>query len=228
MAESRMRRAAQMLRDPWGLLVAAVGGGAAWAVGLPLVGAGAVGVGMLAAAAAVGALSGRGQDDEDEPDLRSGTDQHRLVTTLDGYLDNIRNLQRDRSSTLVADRAAEALTAGTSARAVSVRVAAAVDDLDDALQRAGQVARQMSSESRVTGPLARMSERRTRLLGNLSGAVDGVGELYTKLLELSATAGDAAGAAGIDPVAELSSSLDSIREAFAELDTDAGQARESL
>ncbi len=227
MAESRMRRAAQMLRDPWGLLVAAVGGGAAWAVGLPVLGAGAVGVGMLAAAAAVGALSGRGAED-DEPDLRSGTQQHRLVTTLDGYLDNIRNLQRDKSSTLVADRAAEAVTAGTSARAVSLRVAAAVDDLDDALNRAGQVARQMSSESRVTGPLARMSERRSRLLANLSGAVDGVGELYTKLLELSATADDAAAAAGIDPVAELSSSLDSIREAFAELDTDAGKARESL
>src|SRR6185312_948468 len=199
----RLRRAAQTLRDPWGWLVAVIGGGAAWAVGLPVVGAGAIGVGMLAAATAVGAVVG--SDDADEPELRPGTRQRQLVTTLDGYLDDLRALGRDRPDGLAAGRVDEAVAAASSARGVALRVAGA-----------------------VSGSLARMSRRRDELLAKLSGAVDGVGELYTKLLELSATTGTEPVDAVTDPVGELNTSLDAIRQAFAELDDDAGQARETL
>ena len=226
MAESRLRRAAQTLRDPWGWLVAVVGGGAAWAVGLPVVGAGAIGVGMLAAATAVGAVVG--SDDADEPELRTGTRQRQLVSNLDGYLDDLRALGRNRPDGLAAGRVDEAVAAATSARGVALRVAGAVDDLDEALGRADRVARQMTSKQAVSGSLARMSRRRDELLAKLSGAVDGVGELYTKLLELSATTGTEPVDAVTDPVGELNTSLDAIRQAFAELDDDAGQARESL
>jgi len=226
MAESRLRRAAQTLRDPWGWMVAVIGGGAAWAVGLPVVGAGAVGVGMLAAATAVAAVVG--SDASDEPELRSGTRQRQLVATLDGYLDDLRELGRNRPEGLAAGRVDEAVAAASSARGVALRVASAIDDLDQALGQADRVVRQMTSTHAVTGSLTRMSQRRNQLLAKLSGAVDGVGELYTKLLELSATTGTDPVDAVTDPVGELNSSLDAIRQAFAELDDDAGHARETL
>lgn len=67
--------------------------------------------------------------------------------------------------------------------------AASIDALDGALGQAGQVARQMSETHRVAGSVERMLARGQELLSKLTSAVDGVGELYTKLLELSATSG---------------------------------------
>jgi hypothetical protein len=226
-ARSRLRRAAQTLRDPWGWLIAAVGGGAAWAVGLPAAGVGLVGLTMLGAATAVGAFTGAA-DEPDAPELRAGTRQQRLVGNLDGYLDDLRELGRHRPDGLAADRVDDAIAAATSARTVAVRVAGAVDDLDQALDQAGRVADQMTSKRAVTDSLSRMTRRREELLGKLSGAVDGVGELYTKLLELSATTGTAQVDTAVDPVGELNSSLDAIRHAFAELDDDAGRAQQAL
>jgi hypothetical protein len=226
MAESRLRRAARTLRDPWGWLVAVIGGGAAWAVGLPIAGAGAIGVGMLAAATAVGAVVA--SDAPDEPELRPGTRQRHLVSTLDGYLEDLHELGRNRPEGLAAGRVDEAVAAATSARGVALRVAGAVDDLDQALGQADRVARQMTSTQAVSGSLTRMSQRRDQLLAKLSGAVDGVGELYTKLLELSATTGTEPVDIVTDPVGELNTSLDAIRQAFAELDDDAGHANEAL
>jgi hypothetical protein len=225
MAESRWRRALRTLRDPWSLLVAAVGGGSAWAVGLPVLGAGGVAVGVLGAAAVVGAVVAAGGAD-DVPALRSGTDQARQIATLDGYLADIRGLG-SKATGPVAERATEAVAAAGSAREVAVRVAAAVDDLDGAIGEAGKVAKTMTSKNRVAPSLQRMSDRRRKMLGQLSGAVDGVGELYTKLLELDASTDEPVDS-GMDPVAELTSSLDAVREAFAELDSQARHARDGL
>ena len=47
-------RALRSLRDPWSLVVAGIGAGSAWAVGLPVGAAGLVGAGMLGVAAVVG------------------------------------------------------------------------------------------------------------------------------------------------------------------------------
>ncbi|SDP12905.1 hypothetical protein SAMN04515671_3004 [Nakamurella panacisegetis] len=218
MAESRMRRAAQAMRDPWSLLATAVGVGAAWALAFPVVGIGAVGVGMLGVAAVVGA-GGAGRDDQ--PDPKDGTDQRRMVATLDSYRADLVRFRDGQVPPLLVDRAAEAVQAADAARAVALGVAASLDRLDSALLSSRQVATTMSTAARVAGPVGRMTARRTEMLGKLGAAVDGVGELYAKLLELS-TAPEVTGglelSTGMDPVADVSEALDSIRGAFAELD----------
>ncbi len=78
----------------------------------------------------------------------------------------------------------------------------------------------MTAVARVAGPVERMLSRRQELLGKLTSAVDGVGELYTNLLELSATTDlplDVALRSGADTVSDPKESLDAIRGAFTEL-----------
>ncbi len=223
-AGSRWRRAAQALSDPWSLLAAAVGTGAAWALALPVGGVGAVGVGMLGVAAAVGALTRDTTrmtgEPPAEPELVVGTPQYRSVRTLDSYLDDLARFRSAVQSPMLEQRTADALDAARSARVVAVRAAGSIDALDAALARASQVAHQMTAADKVAGPIQRMAARRTALLDSLAGGVDGVGELYAKLLELSATPEVVDGtpvAVGPDPVLEVSDSLDALRGAFAEL-----------
>ena len=78
MAGSFVSRAARALRDPWSLVVAGVGAGSAWAIGLPVGAVGLVGAGMLGVAAVVGgAIRGDGGDnaEPEPPPLRPGTVQ---------------------------------------------------------------------------------------------------------------------------------------------------------
>lgn len=224
MGDSRLRRAAQSLRDPWSLLAASVGAGAAWAFALPVAGIGAVGVGMLGVAAVAASLTGGNQSPRAaEPELVPGTVQYRSVRTLESYLADLTRLSGGPTIPLLAAQAADAVQAATSARAVAVTVAGSVDQLDAALARATQVARQMTAAQKVAALIGRMQVRRAELLAKLAAAVDGVGELYARLLELSATTDITAGptTASPDPVAEVNLSLDAIRQAFAELETDA-------
>ena len=148
--------------------------------------------------------------------------QFRLVGTLESYVSDLTRLQGTSLPPVLGTQAADAVEAAQSARTVALGVANAVDGLDAAVAQAGQVASQMSSVDKVAGPVDRMLARRQQLLGKLTSAVDGVGELYTKLLELSATpeyAGRPSPDQGPDPVSEINQSLDAIRGAFAELDT---------
>jgi len=233
MPDTRLRRAAQALRDPWSLLAAGVGAGTAWALALPLGGIGAVGLGMLGVAAAVGAAvtGGREESDQPERELRTGTVQYRLVETLESYLADLTGLRAEPLPAVLAGSAADAVDAAQTSRTVAIRVAGSIDALDGALDQAGQVARQMSETHRVAGSVERMLARRQELLSKLSSAVDGVGELYTTLLELSATSDlsvDVTIDQGLDPVSEVNSSLDAIRGAFAELETDAARTSDRL
>lgn len=224
MGESRLRRAARSLADPWSLLAASVGAGAAWALSLPVVGIGVVGVGMLGVAAAAGALQAGRNDDAArpaEPVLVQGTVQYRSVSALESYLADLTRLQAGPMTALLAAQAADAVQAATSARSVAVTVAGSVDQLDSALVRATEVAQQMTARDPVIALVRRMHDRREELLAKLATAVDGVGEVYARLLELSATSAGLGSdsIAGPDPVAEVNLSLDAIRQAFAELDT---------
>jgi hypothetical protein len=74
-----------------------------------------------------------------------------------------------------------------------------------------------------------MQQRRSDLLANLAAAVDEVGEVYTKLLELSTTA-DLIDVPtdDVSAAAQLNDSLDAIRGAFAELETEAITTRALL
>lgn len=224
-------RALRSLRDPWSVLVAGVGAGSAWAVGLPLGFAGVVGVGMLGVAAAVGGAvraDAPAAPIPEEP-LRPGTVQARLVETLDGYRRELGDLRRRSLGPAVQAAADRAMSATDDAGSTARRVAAAVDQLDDAIGRAGAVAHQMPTSTEVRGTVDRMAQRRGELLGRLSSAADEVGEVYTKLLELSTSAGllgvptDAA-----TGVAEVNDSLDGLRGVFTELDSEAVKARTLL
>ena len=234
MAGSFVSRATRALRDPWSLVVAGIGAGSAWAIGLP-VGAGAlVGVGMLGVAAVVaGAVRGGGDGGESTepaaPPLRPGTVQANLVATLQGYRSDLEHLQQAQLAPAVGVSAIQAVEAAHTAESVANRVARAVDAVDDAVVRAEAVARQMPRSGEVRASVQRMLQRRHDLLAKLTDAVDEVGEVYAKLLELSTTA-ELAGVEtdGVSEAAQVNASLDAIRGVFAELEADATSTRALL
>ena len=225
-------RALRSLRDPWSLVVAGIGAGSAWAVGLPVGAVGLVGAGMLGVASLVGAAVGgaAGRDQAAEPaELRRGTVQADMLQTLQGYRSDLARLASGPQAPAVGGTAREAADAAAEAERVAVNVALAVDAVDDALTRARGVARQLPGSTNVRDTVQRIGDRRGQLLTKLHEAVDEVGELYAKLLELSTTAGlvgmetDASSRA-----ADVNDSLDAIRGVFAELETDAARARTLL
>lgn len=222
-------RAAAALRDPWSLVVTAIGAGSAWAAGLPLVGVGAVGVSMLVVATVAGAALNRGSSEEVPIELAPGTPQQVLVDELDTYRRDLVDLQRSALPAVLSSSAADAVGAADRAAAVAQQVATAVDALDRALDRAGAVARRMPESGDVRGSIDRMTSRRRQLLMKLTGAVNGIGEVYTGLLDLSTTAAMAGmGTDGLDDVHRVNESLDALRGAFEELERDASASRSLL
>jgi hypothetical protein len=228
-------RALRSLRDPWSLVVAGIGAGSAWAIGLPVGAAGLVGAGMLGVAAVVGGAVRRDDraagdaGDAEPPQLRRGTVQAGMLATLEGYRADLQALQAGRLAPAIAGSAGEAVAAAQEAEKISVSVAWAVDAVDDAITRAQGVARQMPGSGEVRASVQRMTDRRHELLTKLKQAVNEVGELYAKLLELSTTA-DLVGVDtdGARRAAEVSDSLDAIRGVFAELESDASRTRAML
>lgn len=222
-------RALRSLRDPWSLVVAGIGAGSAWAVGLPVGAAGLVGAGMLGVAAVVGGAV-RKDDAEPEPaQLRPGTVQHDMLRTLQGYRADLGRLTSAPQAPAVGVTAREAADAAAEAERVARSVALAVDAVDDALVRARGVAQQLPGSADVQATVQRIGERREQLLTKLHDAVGEVGELYARLLELSTTAG----LVGVDTdagsrAADVNDSLDAIRVVFAELETDASRTRAML
>jgi hypothetical protein len=217
------------VRDPGNLLVAGLGTGSAWAIGLPLGAAAVVGAGMLGVATIVGDRIHGGAHDPAAPPLRTGTRQAILVLTLHGYRADLERLQQARPAAHVAGTAVQAGAAARAAETIANRVAAAVDAVDDALTRADRVARQMTNTADVRASIQRMQQRRSDLLAKLATAVDEVGEVYTKLLELSTTAEIIdVPTDDISAAAQLNDSLDAIRAAFAELENEAITTRAFL
>ena len=231
MAGSFLSRAARSLRDPWSLVVAGIGAGSAWAIGLPVGAVGLVGAGMLGVAAVVGgAVKGGGEGAAPElPPLRPGTIQAQLVGTLQGYRADLDQLTRGNLAPAVAVTAGQAVESARNAESVAGRVARAVDAVDDAILRAQGVARQMPRSGEVRASVQRMTDRRAGLLTKLTEAVDEVGEVYAKLLELSTTA-NLVGVEtdGATEVSHVNDALDAIRGVFAELEADASSARALL
>ena len=166
---------------------------------------------------------------DDEIELARGTTQRALVDELEEYRDELDTLRRGNLPSSLNASAADAVTATDSAIATSRRVAAAVDALDRAIGQAGGVARRLPGSGEVRGSIERMTGRRAQLLGKLATAVNGVGEVYAGLLELSATASLAGvGTDGLDEVSQVNESLDALRGAFDELERDATASRSLL
>jgi len=220
--------------DPWNLLMAEVGAGTAWAVGLPVGAAGLVGAGMLGVVAAVSGTVGTNDSTGDSSGtagqpLRPGTAQAILVGTLRGYRFDLDALRESRVAPAVVAIAGHAAEAARNAETVANRVARAIDAVDDAVARAGRVAQQMPRSVPVKDSVERMRQRRALLLTKLTVAVDEVGEVYAKLLELSTTA-ELLGVPTQETsaAAQLGDSLDAIRAAFTELELDASTTRAQL
>jgi hypothetical protein len=228
MADSFSTRLARAVADPWVLLVSALGGGMGWAVsGGDFNVGGAIGFGMLGVAGVTGALlKGGGEPEPDDglPELRKGTQQARLTEALEGYLSDLRQLRGTKLPDSVTDSAIEALVATDGAHAAAMRVAVAADKLDEAIARSQRIAGSggVAVPSGVRDSLQRMGERRAGLLAKLDKAVSEVAEVYTKLLELTATVDTLdVGGPQLGDVETVNNSLDSLRSAFAELERDA-------
>jgi hypothetical protein len=184
---------------------------------------------MLGVATVVGDRVHGGPQEPAAQPLRAGTPQTILVLTLQGYRADLERLQHARPAAAVAGTAVQASAAARSAETVANRVAVAVDAVDDALTRAERVARQMTHTAQVRASIHRMQQRRGDLLAKLTAAVDEVGEVYTKLLELSTTAEIIdVPTDDVSAAAQLNDSLDAIRAAFAELETEAITTRALL
>lgn len=223
------RQAVATLREPWLLLVSAFGGGSAWAIGVPPAGAAAVTGLMLATGAGIGALrpAEPSSDWDDDPAaavrLHPNTPQAALVDALDGYVSDLTRLRSGALPGPLVDSAIEALVAARSAYGVARRTAAAIDSLDDALARSQAARRRLATDvGGIAEAEGRMRGRRQELVDKLNAGVAGVAEVYTQLLELSASMG-AMDLTGDDELGEISSSLDSLRGAFDELEADTGR-----
>ena len=151
------------------------------------------------------------------------------MATLHGYRTDLGRLQQEQLEPAVAMTAVQAVEAARSAESVANRVARAVDAVDDAVGRAEGVARQLPRSGEVRASVQRMTQRRAELLNKLGEAVEEVGEVYAKLLELSTTA-DLVGVQtdGVTEAAQVNDSLDAIRGVFAELEADASSTRALL
>ena len=211
------------LRDPWNLVVAVVGAGLAWATGLPIGSAGLVGAGMFGVATVVGMVRGPTQDlDLSEPapkPLRAGSVQANLVNTVHDYRVSLELLQQARPFQAVAAAGVQATEAARTAETVANRIARALDAIDDAVTRADRIARQIAGPTQVQESVQRMKQQRRDLLTGLTTAVDEIGEVYTKLLELSTTT-DLFGmhTDEFNEATQVSRSLDVIRGVFADLE----------
>jgi len=178
---------------------------------------------MFGVATVVGVVRGRTNDLE-SPDpaprpLRAGTVQANLVNTVHDYRVSLELLQQPRPVQAVAAAGVQAAEAARTAETVANRVARALDAIDDAVTRADRIARQMAGPAQVQESVQRMNLHRRDLLTGLTTAVDEIGEVYTKLLELSTTT-DLLGmhTDEFTEATQVSRSLDVIRGVFADLD----------
>jgi hypothetical protein len=223
------KQVARAGRDPWLLVTSGVGGGLGWA-GLSAILAGGpaagIGVGIAAvmwgAGAVAGALSGKDEDAWDEEQveqigLRPGTAQAEMVGTIHGYVTDLQELRGSPLQASVMDQAIAAMVAAQGAEQTALKVAAAVDGLDDALRQS----RRPPGQELRGGALAamqRMAERRNALLTKLQHSVDGVAEVYTKLLEMRANVAALDVGDGTDEVTAVNDSLDALRGSLVELE----------
>ena len=193
------------------------------AIGLPIGAAGFVGAARFGVATVVGVVRGRTNDLESSElaprPLRAGTVQANLVNTVHDYRVSLELLQQARPVQAVAAAGVQAAEAARTAETVANRVARALDAIDDAVTRADRIARQMAGPTQVQESAQRMKEQHRDLLTGLTTAVDEIGEVYTKLLELSTTT-DLLGmhTDEFTEATQVSRSLDVIRGVFADLD----------
>ena len=169
-------------RDPWILLLAGFGGGAAWAFGLSIAVSAATAGAMFGAAVLVAAPTPSAKDRSGQ--LRPGTRQEQLIAVLDGHLRSLTRLHTARLPDVARNKARDALDAAAGARLLAVQVAVAVDALDEAISAARKVPglSGRAAES-INNTVGRLDTRRSLLLDRLTVTVDEVATVYAGLRE---------------------------------------------
>ena len=231
----RTERTLTALTGKWVLLTCLFGGGGVpWLLGTPVVQAVVVTAAMATLAGAVagmirptgpsgstGVSRATGQVRR-PPALRRGTEQAALVRGFDRYVADLAEFRRSAElPDALTGPAVEAFVAASGARDVAVRVARAVDALDTALDRAYEVGQGLPPSAAAADSLARMYDRRDRLMAALQEGLAQVQDLHAKLLELSATLELYGGGTVGAEVSDVGRTLDLLRRAFAELDVPA-------
>jgi hypothetical protein len=153
------------------------------------------------------------------PRPRAGTAQANLVNTLHDYRIGLEMLQQAPHPRAIAATAVQATEAARAAETTAIEIARAVDKLDDAITRAGHIARQTVHSTGVQESAQRMKKQRQDLLAGLTTAVAETGEVYTKLLELATTT-DMLGVhlCETGEARQVNQTLDVIRGVFVELE----------
>jgi hypothetical protein len=148
------------LADPWGILVAGIAGGAAWAVGLPVAVAAGVGAAVFGVKALAGALFGGGEDDSFRPrrlPIRGSSAEERWLVRAERAVRSFRRLAESASAGPFAQRC----------RSMGEQVATTIEAMRRLAGQVSAVAAAMShvdperlagEESRIAGELGRSQE----------------------------------------------------------------------
>jgi hypothetical protein len=201
--------------DRWVLLVSVFGGTMAWTVSDSVPVAATTAVVMWGVAVAFGG-------GDRQAAFREGTQQHGLVTLFDGHVRSLRALEGRALPSAVRFQADEASVAADTARSSVVRMAQAIDALDETIALACNVSgRGEHAAESIDKAVARMRSRRDGLVEKLTAAVDEVATVYAGLLELSVTARTMGVTVGDGDVGAVNDSVTLLRITFAELEADA-------
>ncbi|WP_157681335.1 hypothetical protein [Mycobacterium sp. JS623] len=209
------------MRDPWVLLWSIFDGAMTWACGVPIPLAAASAAVTLGTAAGFTALGTKYRKTPART-LRVGTGQHRLIDLLDGHVRSLQALQRNGLPVVAQPKAQDALGAADAARPSLLKMAGAVDTLDEAISAARKVTGQGEHAAEtINNTVGRLTERRAKLIGKLTAAVDEVATVYAGLLELSATALTMDVSLDDEDLGAINDSVTVLQMTLAELEADA-------
>ncbi|GAA4232956.1 methyl-accepting chemotaxis protein [Streptosporangium album] len=233
-----MSRFFDELRDPWGLLLGATAGGAAWAVSVHPAAAGVVGVAVWLAKAATAAVQGRG-DGRTAPVVTPGSQEASWLRRAGAAAHGFGELSASMGHGPLAERIAlmrpqvddsTATLERLAEQASLTGTALARFDLDRLRQeharltRARRGARQelvgdidralasLASQQAVTD---RLSETRERVLARMESSTISIEELVARVVELSAMSATGA----LEPARvldELADNLEGVRQGLHE------------
>jgi hypothetical protein len=234
------------LGDPWGLLVAAVVGGCAWAIGIPVVAAAGVGAAVLGVKAAAGSVLGRGpRRPAGSPArrVRSGSPEDRWLSRAERAVRSFRRLAESAADGPVADRCRSVGEQAESALETMRRLAGQTSAVTGALEHvdaARLIAEEHQLEKRlrdaptsdevtaeikrslesVQAQLAvhkRLAQAGRALLARMESGALGLEGLVARLAEITAmTATNDPQASGAGGVDALADELDGLRAGLAE------------
>jgi hypothetical protein len=207
-------------RNPWAMVISALGGGILWAMEIPTSLAATTATVMFGTAVVVGALSGS-RPTQLASRCRGGR-QRELMRQFDEHVRAVRALDASGQPDVVRSRAAQALAAADSVRPSVLQLGVATDTVDKAI-RAAQAVRGQGPHalSSIGAAVRRLRKRRDLLLDRLACAVDEIAAVYAGLLELSATASTFG--VGIDDseIGAVNDAVMLLQTTFAELETQA-------